>query len=62
MDKSIGSPHHCGWSDWLHDRPLNPHLIEDGDKYTDLTVEQLREYVTGWNEAKAFYDKPLNRR
>jgi len=55
MNKTVGSAFDCGWQDWLHDRKCDPHCYEDEIRYDDLTMDQMLEYIKGWNEAKEFY-------
>ena len=61
MNTQVGSPYDCGWQDWLHDRNCDPHCIEDGEKHSNITPDQMLEYIRGWNDAKSFYDKPIRR-
>jgi len=57
MDRDKGSPFDCGWQDWLFGRKLDPHLIEDGERYGNLQTDQIMEYLHGWSSAKDFYNK-----
>lgn len=52
-----GSPFDRGSADSYYGRPRDPHYYPDGsykgERITDLTPEQVKEYLDGyeWNEA-----------
>jgi len=60
-DKSHGSPWDRGGADSYYHRPRDPHYYPlgtgHGDRVTDLTPEQVREYLAGYAHNEAHGDK-----
>ena len=60
-DKSHGSPYDRGGADSYYHRPRCPHYYPqgtyNGDRVTDLTPEQIREYLAGYAHNEAHGDK-----
>lgn len=56
MNKEHGSPYDRGSADSYYHRPCDPHYYPQGtghgERITDLTDEQVKEYLAGydWNE------------
>jgi len=55
MTNKDQTPFQCGQTDALFNKPLNPHLIQDGTRYEVSTVEQIKQYIDGYNDSKQFY-------
>jgi len=52
MDKRHGGPWDRGGADYYYWRPFRPHYFKAGsyqsEEVTDLTAEELKEYIAGW--------------
>jgi len=55
MTNKDQTPFQCGQTDALFNKPLSPHLIQDGTRYEVSTVEQIKQYIDGYNDSKQFY-------
>lgn len=54
FDKDM-TPFEAGRYDVLFDRPASPFLVMDQEVYKDLTIEQIYDYLAGYNEGLEFY-------
>ena len=61
MNKEHGSPYDRGRADNYYHRPECPHYYPqgtyNGDRITDLTDEQVKEYLAGYEWNEKFGDK-----
>lgn len=48
--RTHGSPYDRGQADSWYRRPINPHYMDKGKEITDLTEEQIAEYLQGYQE------------
>jgi hypothetical protein len=61
FDASHGSPFDRGSADSYYHRPRDPHYYPEGtghgERVTDLTDEQVKEYLAGYAHNERFGDK-----